>query len=133
MAPCGSFSIVALLKKPRVSGVDGALIEKNCETFEQAVEAVVIDGVVLRLYLGLGAVDVVVVDLHVEAAGALRQRLADLAEAVDAELLAVETLADELQRLPAGPRARADHVLAFAGAACRAQAAAAWRFRPWRR
>ena len=52
-------------------------------------------------------------DVHVEAARALRERLADLAEAVDAELLAVEPLADELQRLPAGPRARADHALAF--------------------
>ena len=60
-------------------------------------------------------------DLHVEAAGALRQRLADLAEAVDAELLAVEALADELQRLPAGPGARADHVLAFGGAPRRAE------------
>ena len=70
---------------------------------------------------GLAPVDVVVVDFHVEAAGALRQRLADLAEAVDAELLVVEPLADELQRLPAGPGARADHVLALGGAACRAE------------
>ena len=70
---------------------------------------------------GLAPVDVVVMDLHVEAAGALRQRLADLAEAVDAELLVVEALADELQRLPAGPGARADHALALAGAARRAE------------
>ena len=80
-----------------------------------------IGGVVLRLDRGLGPVDVVVVDFHVEAAGALRQGLADLAEAVDAELLAVEALADELQRLPARPGARADHALAFGGAARRTQ------------
>src|SRR4029079_9111376 len=44
-----------------------------------------------------------------------------LAEAVDAELLAVEPLADELQGLPAGPRAAAEHALALRGAARRAQ------------
>ena len=47
--------------------------------------------------------DVVVVDFHVEAASALRQRLANFAEAVDAELFAVEPLADKLKRRPAGP------------------------------
>ena len=46
---------------------------------------------------------VVVVDFHVEGAGALGRRLADLAHAVYAQPLAVEPPADELHGLPAAP------------------------------
>src|SRR6185312_2018777 len=88
---------------------------------EQAVEAVVIGGIVLRLDLGLRTVDVVVMNLHVEAARTLRQGLSDLTGAVDAKLLVVEPLTDELQRLPAGPGSCADHLLALGRATRRAE------------
>src|SRR5579883_2860578 len=42
-------------------------------------------------------------NLHVESAGALRQRLTDLSHSIDAEPLAVEATPDELHRLPAAP------------------------------
>ena len=66
------------------------------------------------LFVGRLAVDVVVMDFHVKAARALRQGLANFAKAIDAKLLAIQTLTDKLQRRPASPRARADHGFAFA-------------------
>src|SRR6185437_10586153 len=80
---------------------------------EQAVERVVIDRAKSLLLLRRLPVDIVIMDFHFEAAGPLRQRLPNLTEAVDAELLAIETLADKLQWLPTRPRTRADHALTF--------------------
>ncbi len=75
-----------------------------------------IGGIVLRLNLRLSAVNVVIVDIHVEAARTLRQRLTNFAKAVNSQRLVIEALPDKLQRLPAGPAALPDHGLALAGA-----------------
>ena len=78
---------------------------------EQAVERGVVDR---TLFLGgREPPPVVVMDFHVEGAGALGRRLADLAHAVNAEPLAVEPPADELHGLPAAPFLFAEQPLAF--------------------
>ena len=100
--------------QPRVSGVEGTLIEKDIAHRKKAVQRGMVDrALFLRRTASPPAV---IMHLHVEGAGALGDCLPDLAKPQDAEPLAIEPPPDELHGLPAAPLLRLQQSFALGSA-----------------